>query len=165
MESLRNLNTQNTNIRLLPERHGKRWEEDEVQYILGRVKHGIYPAQIAVEVKRTPGGVTSRLKEIAYDEIKHKSMSIEDASALTGITADSINDYIKKRDLTEELKEDKKNRPPELKQQSLRPFFLNKPEESVIDVLVEIRDLLRQVVRHTQVQSIPDPISTPTRSK
>jgi hypothetical protein len=133
-----------------PERHGKRWEDDEVQYVLARVKQGKWPAQIAVEVKRTTGGIVSRLKEIAYDSVKNKGMTVDAASELTGLAAEQINDHIKQKDLVEALKEEKKARPAEPKQQLLRPFFLGKQEETVLEVVIEIRDLLRELVKSNQ---------------
>lgn len=139
--------------RTLPERHGKRWEDDETQYVLGRIKQGAWPAQIASEVKRTTGGIVSRLREIACDSVKN-GMSLEDASVLTSLMVDQIEQAIKRRELACEFKEKRKNVQVELKQTTLRPFFLNKPEESVLDVVVEIRDLLRQLVQNQQPQHV-----------
>jgi hypothetical protein len=128
-----------------PERHGKRWEEDEIQYILGRVKQGAWPIQIASEVKRTTGGIVSRLKCIAHDKIK-EGMSMEDAATLTGLSINEIDEFIKKRELVAQIREEQKNRPVEPIPKPLRPFFLARPEETLLDVAIEIRDLLRQIV-------------------
>jgi hypothetical protein len=141
-----------------PERHGKRWEEDEIQYILGRVKQGACPVQIATEVKRTAGGIVSRLKCIAYDKVK-EGMSIEDAAILTGLTIDQIDEFIKKRDLVAQIREEQKNQPTEPIQKPLRPFFLARPEETLLDVAIEIRDLLRQLVN----PSVTVPTTEPQR--
>lgn len=140
-------------IRVLPERHGKRWEDDEIQYVLGRIKQGKWAAQIAVELKRTPGGVISRLREIAYDAVQ-EGKTLEEASVLTSLTVDQISEHIKKRELADQIEEERKSRPPELKQAPLRPFFLNKPEETVLDVVIEIRELLRKLVRQMNVDEI-----------
>lgn len=137
--------------RTLPERHGKRWEEDEIQYVLGRIKQGKWPIQIATEVKRTPGGIVSRLKEIAYERVKG-GMTLEEASSLTSLTVDQIEEHIKKTDLAEQIREERKTRPAQPKQMPLRPFFLGKPDETILDVVVEIRDLLRQLVNSQTIQ-------------
>lgn len=134
----------------LPERHGKRWEDDELQYILGRVKQGAWPIQIAAEVKRTTGGIVSRLKCIASDEVK-KGMTIEDAATLTGLSIDQIDEFMKKQELVAQIREERKTRPVEPIQKPIRPFFLNKPEETLLDVAIEIRDLLRQLVNSRTV--------------
>lgn len=131
--------------RVLPERHGKRWEEDEVKYILGRIAQGKWPTQIATEVKRTAGGVVSRLRDVAYDSVK-QGKTLEEASQLTSLTPEQIDEHIRKRDLTVQIQEERKTRPPEPKQLPLRPFFLDKKEETVLDVVLEIRDLLRELL-------------------
>lgn len=136
-----------------PERQGKRWEEDEIQYVLGRVKQGAWPIQIANEVKRTTGGIVSRLKCIAHDRIK-EGMSMEDAAKLTGLMVSEIDEFIKKRELVAQIRQEQKDHPPEPVQKPIRPFFLNKPEETLLDVAIEIRDLLRQLVN--------PPIAIPT---
>ncbi len=136
-----------------PERHGKRWEEDEIQYVLGRVKQGAWAVQIASEVKRAAGGIVSRLKCIAHDKIT-EGMSMEDAAILTGLTVTEIDEFIKQRELVAQIREERKKHPVEPIQKPLRPFFLAKPEETLLDVAIEIRDLLRQLVN--------PPVAVPT---
>jgi hypothetical protein len=126
---------------VVPERHGKRWETDEDEYILKRVKEGALPSTIAYEVKRTVNSVISELKKIAYDQIK-AGESIDIVVQRTGLTSDIINEYIKNKEIADAMKAVPKNPKPV----ETRPFFLNKSEESVIDVLKDIRDILRQIV-------------------
>ena len=125
--------------RTLPERHGKKWDNTEVQYVLECVKKGSKPHQIASEIKRTSGSVISRLKQVAHDSIQN-GMSLEDASKLTGITPNEITEFIKRREFAETIKKD---RVPE-------PFVPEKPEETLLDVAKEIRDLLKQLVKRSE---------------
>jgi hypothetical protein len=131
--------------RTLPERHGKRWEDDETQYVLGRVKQGAWHAQIASEVKRTTGGIVSHLKCVAHEGIQG-GKSIDEMATLTGLTIDQIDEFIKKRELVAQIREERKSNPPPPLEKPIRPFFLNRPEETLLDVAIEIRDLLRQLV-------------------
>ena len=128
----------------LPERHGMKWEEREVSYLLEQVKRGILPSVIAKEVKRTTGGIVSRLKEIACDAVKNGTTK-ENAATMTGLTIDTIEDTMKKRDFAEQLKEERKNNPPPPKQQKIQTFFPKQKEESLLDVAIEIRELLRDI--------------------
>jgi hypothetical protein len=52
-----------------------------------------------------------------------------------------IQDALKCRELAKQMKEDSPK-----KQSSIRPFFLNKTEETELDVLRDIRNLLQQLV-------------------
>jgi hypothetical protein len=132
-----------------PERHCKKWEDDEVQYVLGRVKQNIHPGRIAEEVKRTPGAIVAQLKKIACDSVE-RGMSLEDAAELTKLPIEIIEDSIQRRKFAEQIKEERKNHPPEPKQAPLRPFFLNK-QETEMDILIEIRELLRELVKSKQI--------------
>jgi hypothetical protein len=125
--------------RTLPERHGKKWDDSELQYVLESVKKGNKPQHIATEIKRTPGSIISRLKQVAYNSIQN-GMSLEDASKLTGITPNEITDFIQRREFAETMKKD---RVPE-------PFVPEKPEETLLDVVKEIRDLLKQLIKRSE---------------
>ena len=127
--------------RVVPERHGKRWEKDEDEYILKRVKEGALPSTIANEVKRSTGSIIGELKKIAYEQVK-LGESIEIVAERTGLMVDDINEYIEHRDMAEKIKKT----PKEPKPPQSRPFFLNKPEETMLDVLKDIRELLRELL-------------------
>jgi hypothetical protein len=47
-----------------PERHGKKWEKDEEDFVLARINQGAMPIVIAKEVKRTTGGIVSHLRQM-----------------------------------------------------------------------------------------------------
>ena len=127
-----------------PERHGKKWEKDEEDYILGRIKHGAIPPVIANEVKRTTGGIVSHLRHMACNWIE-SGTSIEEAAQKTRLSVCDIQDALKRRELGKEMKElARKQEAP------VRSFFLQKPEETELDVLRDIRSLLQQLVSRSE---------------
>lgn len=128
-----------------PERHGKKWEKDEEDYILGRIKQGAIPPVIANEVKRTTGAIVSHLRHMACDWID-SGISIEEAAQKTKLSLYDIQDALKRRELEKEMKElSRKQEAP------VRSFFLHKPEETELDVLRDIRSLLQQLVNKSEV--------------
>lgn len=126
-----------------PERHGKKWEKDEEDYILSRIQQRAYPSTIAREVKRTTGGVVSHLRQMACNWVG-EGKPIEEVSTITGLPVEDIQDAIKRKELARQMKElaPKKESP-------IRPFFLSKTEETELDVLRDIRGLLEQLVKNT----------------
>jgi hypothetical protein len=126
----------------MPERHGKTWLEDEEKYILNRIEKGALINIIADEVYRTTGGVYSHLKEIAYKNIKN-GMMIEDASTLTSVSVSELQDFIAKKDFLQKRKESKG-----LIQQKLVFPLEKKDEETLLSVAIEIRDLLKQLLKN-----------------
>jgi hypothetical protein len=127
-----------------PERHGKKWEKDEEEFVLARIGQGALPMTIAREVKRTTGGIISHLREIACRWICD-GKPIEEASTLTGLPVDDIQDALKRRELAKQMKELSKR-----KETPIRPFFLSKSEETELDVLRDIRSLLEELVKNTK---------------
>ena len=126
-----------------PERHGKKWEKDEEDYILSRIQQRAYPVTIAKEVKRTTGGVISHLRQMACNWVS-EGKPIEEVSVITGLTVGDIQDSMKRRELAKQMKEltPKRDSPS-------RPFFLSKTEETELEVLRDIRSLLQQLVKNT----------------
>lgn len=135
-----------------PERHGQKWEKDEEDFILARIKQGALPMIIANEVKRTTGGIVCHLKQMACNWIE-SGKPIEEVSILTGLPLSEIQNEIKRRDLAKQMKElsfPKMESP-------IRPFFLNKTEETELDVLRDIRSLLQQLVNKESVSQVTIP--------
>lgn len=127
-----------------PERHGKKWEKDEEDYILGRIKQGAIPPVIANEVKRTLGAIVSHLRHMACDWIE-SGTSIEEAVQKTRLSVCEIQDALKRRELEKEMKELSRKQ-----EASVRSFFLQKPAETELDVLRDIRSLLQQLVSKSE---------------
>jgi hypothetical protein len=130
-----------TTSRELPERHGKKSEKEQITYLLERVKNGSSPSLIAKELERTNGGVVSRLKQIACNAVENGTTK-EDAAVMTGLTVHTIEHSLRMRILTEQIKEERKITPPK---QQVQPFLPKKKEESLLDVVIEIRELLRDM--------------------
>ena len=108
-----------------PERHGKKWEKDEEDYILGRIKHGAIPPVIANEVKRTTGAIVSHLRHMACNWIE-SGTSIEEAAERTRLSVWDIQDALERRGVAKQKKETPVTR------------------ETELDVLRDIRSLLQQ---------------------
>lgn len=133
----------------MPERHGKKWEKDEEDFILARIKQGAIPMVIAKEVKRTTGGIVSHLRQMACNWVD-SGKPIEDVSVLTGLPVSDIQDAMSRRELAKQMKELSPKR-----ESSIRPFFLSKSEETELDVLRDIRSLLQQLVSKQQEVDVP----------
>lgn len=138
-----------TKVKILPERHGKKWEDDEIAYILNRVQRNANYITIAGEVKRTPSSIGQQIKNIACKMIDD-GKSKEEVSEVTRLTIADIDETLQLRELSKEMKRIKETRPPPPPlPKPIRPFFLARPEdekENAIELLVEIRNLLRQLV-------------------
>lgn len=135
----------------LPERVGKKWEPEEEMYVLKRISQGANYTTIASECQRTIGGISSHLREIACRFIKD-GKSMEEVVRITGLLETEITDSIAIRERSEKLKLEKQSRPkeeiPKLKQTFL-PFPVepqNTSNPEFMTILVEIRDLLKQLV-------------------
>lgn len=87
-----------------PERHGKKWESNEENFVLRRVKQGATPQVIATELKRTVGGIISHLRQMACIMI-NSGKTLEEASLLTGLPELDIEDAMKRRDAAKQYKE------------------------------------------------------------
>jgi hypothetical protein len=138
-----------TKVKILPERHGKKWEDDEIAYILNRVQRNANYITIAGEVKRTHSSIRQQIKNIACKMIDD-GKSKEEVSEVTRLTIADIDETLQLRELSKEMKRIKETRPPPPPlPKPIRPFFLARPEdekENAIELLVEIRNLLRQLV-------------------
>lgn len=115
-----------------PERHGQKWEKDEEDFILGRLKQGATPMVIAKEVKRTTGGVVSHLRHMACSWVD-SGISIEEAADRSGLPISDIQGALQRRGVAKQNK-----------QANVRSPTFNKPKETELDILRDIRSLLQQ---------------------
>ncbi len=79
----------------LPDRHGKKWEKNEEDYILRRVSEGAEPGTIGTEVHRTIGGIVCHLREIACRWV-NAGTPVEEVSLRTGLPVSDIQDAVKR---------------------------------------------------------------------
>ena len=92
-----------------PSRMGHVWSADEEMRLLESIKRNTQIKQIAMQHERTPGGITSRLRVIAFN--LHKSdTSMEDIQTITGLTREVIEDAVKRREDAQRRREEKKER-------------------------------------------------------
>jgi hypothetical protein len=71
--------------------------------------------------------------------------SIEEAVQKTRLSVCEIQDALKRRELEKEMKELSRKQ-----EASVRSFFLQKPAETELDVLRDIRSLLQQLVSKSE---------------
>jgi hypothetical protein len=88
---------------------GQAWSSDEENRLLESIKRNTQIKQIAIQHERTPGGITSRLRVIAFNLYK-AGTSIEEIQTITGLTLGTVEDVIKRREDTQKRKEEKKER-------------------------------------------------------
>jgi len=121
-----------------PERHGQPWKETEEKFVLEKIREKVPVWKIADDVKRTPTGVYSHLKEIASRNID-SGMTLEEASELTGVTIIDIQEHMSRKELSQKIRSEKG-----LVQQELK--FPIQKEETLLSVAIEIRDLLKELI-------------------
>lgn len=113
-----------------PERHGKKWEKDEEDFVIARINQGAMPMVIANEVKRTTGGIVSHLKHMACNWID-AGTSIEEASQKTRLSIRDIQDALERRGVAKQKKD------------------ITVTRETELDILRDIRSLLQQHTNKT----------------
>ena len=86
-----------------PARMGKAWRDDEILKMLVSVKKGKAVAEIATAHERTEGGIVSKLRALAADYHFNDGKSIAEIVKITGLSPDSIEDAIQRRQYREEL--------------------------------------------------------------
>jgi ribonuclease HI len=69
---------------------GKRWTQEQEEYMLNEIEKNIPINNIADSMKRTHGGIRSRLLMIARKMIHEENKSYEEASKVTSLSVDYI---------------------------------------------------------------------------
>jgi hypothetical protein len=151
--------------RLNPEEYantGKKWSSDEINNLLNEIKEKKEIKDIAALHKRTVGGITSRLREIAAKYFIEDSKPIAEIMVLTGLPKDDIIDAISKREYRDELKKKKiqKNEeeilsPSIPKQSSIKDYIKSKTETSELqEILVALKTIEKRVTDYIKEKSI-----------
>lgn len=97
-----------------PSSFGKKWTTEEESQLLDEIARNINQDQIAILHNRTFGGISSRLREIAY-KMYLQQIPIDIIINKTKLTKEEINDSINKREvakkqnLNKEISKPKKN--------------------------------------------------------
>jgi len=79
-----------------PARMGKSWAEEEVIQLLASIKKQKTIEDIATEHQRTIGSINAQRKKMAAEYYSNDGRTIEEIGKFTGLTAQQINDAIKK---------------------------------------------------------------------
>ena len=90
-----------------PPNMGKPWFDDDTLKLLQNVRKKKTLSEIAEDHGRTEGGITARLRHIAFDYHK-EGRSIEVIEKFTGLSKEDINDLIQKRNFADTIRERKK---------------------------------------------------------
>lgn len=80
-----------------PSRKGKAWSDDEILQLLTSIRKKKTIDEISKIHQRTPGGIVSRLREIAADYYFNDHRPIEQIEKYTGLSTEVIYDAIEKR--------------------------------------------------------------------
>jgi hypothetical protein len=89
------------------ENMGTPWREPELLQLLKEIKDKMPYDDIAKLHKRTTGGITSRLRQLAYDYYTEEK-SISEIMVITGLSKDDVIDAITRREYAENKKAEKR---------------------------------------------------------
>jgi hypothetical protein len=116
----------------LPENHGKSWLKQDEDLLLKKISNREPIGDISNYFKRTEGGIRSRLREIACRFVED-GKTLEEASKYTTIPVEDIEKSLKLRNISSSTKK-------------LFNFSM-KREETLLSVAIEIRDLLKELLK------------------
>ena len=89
------------------ENMGCPWNDVELLQLLKEVKDKIPYEDMAKAHKRTVGGITSRLRQLAYDYYTEEK-SIDEIMVITGLSKDIVVDTITRREYTDNKRAEKR---------------------------------------------------------
>ncbi len=118
-----------------PARSGQSWSTEEENALLKDLSCGLSLKEIAKNLHRTIGGISARRKHIARRLVRN-GMPLSEIAKITRLSIDDIQTSIKS---SETMRRDKK------------------AETLLLDVVIEIRDLLRQLVHEREPQQVEVP--------
>ncbi len=123
----------------MPENHGLPWYQKDEDLLLKKISEGETVDEISKYFKRTNGGITSRLRELACRFVEDGT-TIEQASMYTRVAVEDIEKSINLRKLGA------KN--------TSKPVL--KKEDTILSVVIEIRDLLRELLNKDKSEDNDD---------
>jgi hypothetical protein len=91
---------QKDNRKEKPNKMGQRWTDEEEKSLLSEIKRGICINDIALQHQRSVGGITHRLRDIAF-RFYIGGMDMIDIIRITGLTELQITDAIERREATQ----------------------------------------------------------------
>lgn len=111
-----------------PENHGKPWSYADENLLLKKLSDGENIENISKYFKRTEGGIRSRQRELAWRFVE-EGKTIEEASKFTYIPIEDIEKSLMLRKMAAIAKQTPKK------------------EETLLSVVIEIRDLLKELLK------------------
>ena len=125
-----------------PARMGKAWDDHETLNLLKKKRENKTVDTIAKEHERTVGGITSRLRVLAY-EFYEEGKTIDQIKKYTGLSTEQIADSISKREYAKSIKERKQNLKNKLKED---PLDKKMNQEELLQAVREIRDKCNKIL-------------------
>lgn len=125
-----------------PARMGKAWDDHETLNLLKKIRENKTVDTIAKEHERTVGGITSRLRVLAY-EFYEEGKTIDQIKKYTGLSTEQIADSISKREYAKSIKERKQNLKNKLKED---PLDKKMNQEELLQAVREIRDKCNKIL-------------------
>ena len=125
-----------------PARMGKAWDDHETLNLLKKIRENKTVYTIAKEHERTVGGITSRLRVLAY-EFYEEGKTIDQIKKYTGLSTEQIADSISKREYAKSIKERKQNQKNKLKED---PLDKKMNQEELLQAVREIRDKCNKIL-------------------
>lgn len=83
-------------------RAGLKWEEDEDQKLLEKVKANVPLADIAKELLRTEGSLKTRLITYALNKVENENQVLNDVATELKLDSKEITEYQRKKNVREE---------------------------------------------------------------
>lgn len=121
------------------ENMGKSWKQDEIEQLLNEVKEKKTFDEIAIIHKRTPGGISSRLRDLAAKLYLDENKSIQECIEITSLEKQDIIDAVSKRQAYNGRKLLKQN----TKEEGLS--VPQRPVDSVIELRKGLNELKKDV--------------------
>lgn len=129
-----------------PKNLGKRWTPDEELSLMHELKNDIDVNEISDIHQRTIGGITSRIKLIAYNMYK-KNININEILQNTKLEENELTEYINKKEQTINKKEQ----------------TINKNNVNINNKLNNIEIMIRQILMNTNKSQIINVYQQSTR--
>ena len=127
------------------ENMGCPWETAELLQLLKEVKDKISYEDMAKAHKRTVGGITSRLRQLAYDYYTEEK-SIDEIMVITGLSKDDVVDTVTRREYTENKRAEKRaEKEKKFEKVLLTPPTLVKAPKCELSELQEILKTLKSL--------------------
>lgn len=119
-----------------PARMGKAWDDHETLNLLKKIRENKTVDTIAKEHERTVGGITSKLRVLAY-EFYEEGKTIDQIKKYTGLSTEQIADSISKREYAKSILKNK------LKED---PIDKKMNQEELLQAVREIRDKCNKIL-------------------